>query len=203
MFHVNQRAIFKYIGSLVISEGFLLKHCWWIVYELGFLKVKSWGFQITFNYSRWKKNLIINVINEPSSNLRHVSQYARSKEKFEMHVHIVHGINYHDGNLGYIIQCFVSWQRLWQVQQEKAWRVFLKGFKHHLVLHAACYRFLNTDNKHDNKEPCSCKIWQHGQKRYRNIMQPVLTIETHTCMTTWTLTSRKSFEFHTFKTKCV
>jgi hypothetical protein len=60
--------------------------------------------------------------------------------------------------------------------REKAYRVFLKGFKHHLVLHAACYRFLNTDTKHDNKEPCSCKIWQHGQKRYRNIMQPVLTI---------------------------
>jgi sRNA-binding regulator protein Hfq len=31
---------------------------------------------------------------EPSSNLRHVSQYARSKEKIEMHVHIVNGIDF-------------------------------------------------------------------------------------------------------------
>jgi hypothetical protein len=38
-FHVNKRAIFKYIGSLVFSGGFLLKHCWWIMDQLGFLKV--------------------------------------------------------------------------------------------------------------------------------------------------------------------
>jgi hypothetical protein len=126
------------------------------------------GFRWLSIISRWKKNLnVINVVNKPSSNLRHVSQYPRSKEKFEMHVHIVNVINFQAWNLGYGIQCFVSWQRLWQVQQGKGLQSFLKRVQTASGTPCCLYRFLNTDTKDDNKEPCSCKIWQHGQKKVK------------------------------------